>query len=91
MNSSIYKYELSVTDRQILMLPVRAEVLTVQMQRGKPCLWARVNPEHRQKETRIHIFGTGHEMPADIELEYISTFQMHDGDLVFHVFKELEK
>ena len=83
----IWKYQLNVIDEQQLFLPADAKILTVQTQRGTPCLWALVNEENTAKELRkIAIYGTGNPIPDDPG-EYIATFQMHGGDLVFHVFE----
>jgi len=81
----IYKYELAVLDHQQVSLPNGYEILTVQMQHGKPFLWAKVDPERSAYEVKIIIRGTGH-LFLDNDLKYISTFQMHGGDLVFHAF-----
>lgn len=42
-------------------------------------------------ERSIEIFGAGHEIPVDmgIERKYISTFQMSDGNYVFHAFERI--
>ena len=83
----IWKYQLNVIDEQQLFLPADAKILTVQTQRGTPCLWTLVNEENTAKELRkIAIYGTGNPLP-DNPGEYIGTFQMHGGDLVFHVFE----
>lgn len=83
----IWKFPLEVTDRQELRLPVASKILTVQTQRGVPCLWALVNEETAANSLRkIAIYGTGNPLP-DNPGEYIATFQMHGGDLVFHVFE----
>lgn len=90
MNKTIYKYPLAVTDFQEVLLPIGAEILTVQTQRETACMWALVNPSETQKEARsIEIFGTGHPIGYDmgISRKYISTFQMHSGQLVFHAFE----
>ena len=84
----IYKYTLAVTDLQTLALPERAKVLTVQTQAGLPQLWALVNEkasvaEHR----RFATYGTGNPMPDGNLGQYIGTYQLADGALVFHVFE----
>ncbi len=87
MRKTIYKYPLVVTDFQTVSLPVDAEILTVQTQGGNPCMWALVDPTQTEKEGRnIAIFGTGHPVNCDV-IRYISTFQLYDGELVFHVFE----
>jgi hypothetical protein len=84
----IYKYSLALTDTQFVELPLGAEILTVQMQGDRLCLWAMVNtlPEAIKKNRRIEIIGTGNPVPTG-DLKYISTFQMMDGGLIFHVFE----
>jgi hypothetical protein len=89
MSKIIYKYPLSVTDRQILHLPVGAEILTVQTQNEKPCLWAMVDPKRGTATRIIETFGTGYDITEDmgVERKYISTYQLHGGGLIFHVFE----
>ncbi len=82
---SIWKYELSVTDVQVIQMPEGAELLCVQNQRGVPCVWALVETSRPKIMREIHIFGTGR--PCDSFKEgYVGTFQLRNGDLVFHVF-----
>ena len=89
MEKTIWKYELEITDNQNILMPIGAEILTVQMQDGTPCLWALLNPEADIEKRYIEIFGTGHPVSCDLgsARKYISTFQMSNGELVFHVFE----
>lgn len=84
---TIFKYELQLTDVQTLRLPGYYQVLCVQVQNGKPCLWAAVDPSYPGRNKGIRIIGTGHQFSDYEDLEYISTFQLEDGALVFHVFE----
>ena len=89
MNKTIWKFELKTTDTQKLEMPVGAEILTVQAQNERPCLWALVDPTEK-KETRLFdIFGTGHPIHCDMSIgrRYIGTYQLNGGSLVFHVFE----
>ena len=54
---NVYKYELEITDEQIIRLPFAAEILTVQMQGGKCCLLALVDPRNEFDERTICIYG----------------------------------
>jgi len=83
---TIYKYEIETTDHQEIMLPQGAGILTVQTQDDLPCLWACVDTEAPIHPQEISIFGTGHLVPENIG-EYIGTYQLNNGRLVFHVFK----
>ena len=89
MKKSIWKFELEVTDKQEIKMPAGAEILTVQTQYGIPCLWAMVDTEKDLSERLIEIFGTGHRVPQDMGVmrEYIGTFQLRGGELVFHAFE----
>jgi len=83
----IYKYTLSITDEQTVELPLGAKILSIQTQGEMPQLWALVNDlQERKQSRRIRICGTGHQIP-DSPGEYLGTFQMHDGSLVFHAFE----
>lgn len=79
----IYKYPLTVTDNQTVPMPKGAEILTVQVQGGTPCLWAMVDLREPEEDRRILTYGTGH--IVDLEGRYIGTYQM--SALVFHVFE----
>lgn len=83
----IWKFPLAVTDRQIIEMPMGADILCVQMQRDSVCLWALVNPERDKAERIIDIYGTGHNMDDDYHGYHIGTFQLNGGALVFHVFE----
>ena len=84
--STIYKYPLE-PGRTQLQIPHGAQALTVQMQNGTPCLWAKVDPT-RPAELRIFdVYGTGNAMPDDPRMLYVATFQMEGGALVWHVFE----
>ena len=83
--ATIYKYQLKA-GRTALSMPQGAQVLTVQMQNGEACLWAKVNPSKPHEVRSFDLRGTGHTMPDDPRLTYVATFQMDDGALVWHVF-----
>lgn len=90
MTSEIWKFPLSAptADSVAIMMPVGAEVLCVQVQHGRPCIWARVNPDAVFFARRFCVFGTGHSIPPDDgRLRYVGTFQLEDGQLVFHLFE----
>jgi hypothetical protein len=45
-------------------------------------------PDAIKKNRRIEIIGTGNPVPIG-DLKYISTFQIMDGSLIFHVFENI--
>jgi hypothetical protein len=86
---TIYKYDVPLTDEFELDMPVGAEVISVQVQRGTPRLWAMVNadPETPRESRRFRLLGTGRAIPAEFQLaRFVGTFQMANGELVFHLF-----
>ena len=85
---NVYKYEIKISDEQTVELPFNAEILTIQMQRDKCCLWALVDPRNELEERTICIYGTGHPIQDGIRLKYISTFQIPHLGLVFHAFEK---
>lgn len=85
MTTAVWKYELKIVSEQKIEMPVMAKLLCVQVQNGAPQLWALVNPNAPMERRRILTLGTGH--PADGKPgEYVGTYQVEDGSLVFHVF-----
>jgi hypothetical protein len=83
---TIWKYEFTISDRIIIEMPKEAEILSVQMQHNKPCLWVLVDPNIEKEKRYFELSGTGHPVDMNIERWFIGTFQMADGDLVFHLW-----
>jgi hypothetical protein len=85
---TIWKYELEIKDEQEVMMPKGAEILIAQTQKKLLCIWALVDPLVSTLEIRyIGIYGTGNPMPDKERMQYISTFQLYDGTLIFHIFE----
>jgi len=80
----IFKYPLDIVGIQLVSMPVGAELLTVQMQQGVPCLWALVEDSAPKEDRVIYFRGTGHEAPDFKKDEHIATFQ--ERAFVWHVF-----
>lgn len=79
---TIYKYTLNNVG---IEMPIGAEILTVQIQNDKPCIWAMVDPEAEKKVRHFQVFGTGQPIP-EVSMKYIGTYQELGGSLVWHVF-----
>jgi hypothetical protein len=88
---TIWKSTLQFTDEQVIELPESYEILCIQTQFGRPCLWAKVNPKCYHVKLRLRTFGTGQEISEGLNLRYIGTYQINNGSLAFHVFEEIEK
>lgn len=83
---TIWKYPLLISDRVTLDMPMDAQVLTVQVQHDIACLWVLCDSNQSLVTRHFKVIGTGHPIPANI-MEYVGTFQIEEGALVFHVFE----
>ena len=81
----IWKWPLVIADEQYVQVPSGGKFLAVQTQYGLPQLWALVDDAEPTVRYRINVHGTGHPVSARAE-DYVGTFQLSNGDLVFHVF-----
>ncbi len=88
---TIHKYPIPIADEFALEIPHRAKVLCVQVQRDEPFIWALVDDATSLKSTYTFLLrGTGHNC-EDIHINresYIGTFQLHGGNIVFHLFSK---
>lgn len=86
--NTVHKFPLAVQDMQDVAMPRGALILAVQTQRERLCLWALVDDaEARTESRRFRIAGTGHRIESALHHHYVGTFQLDDGNLVFHVFE----
>lgn len=85
---TVWKYRVPLGDGDVfeIMIPAHADALTVQMQDGKPQMWALVDPNLPTWPYRFRIAGTGHPIEERIK-KYVGSFQLYAGALVFHIFE----
>lgn len=89
---TIYKYPIKIADKQSFPMPVGANILTLQTQNGNPFIWAMIDTEVPTEEVSIRVYGTSYPISESSNLEYIGTFHaMYGRNLVFHVFKEIQR
>jgi len=81
----IYKYPVPIDDKFVIQMPSGAFILTVQMQKSEPQIWALVDPDKPLTNKTFYLYGTGMEVKPD--LVYVGTFQMLGGSLVYHLFE----
>lgn len=87
---TIWKYELNICDRQTIEVPASARMLTLQTQGDSPRIWALVDTEEKESVRReFHTFLTGGILPESDNLEYIGTYQILGGSLIYHVFEKI--
>lgn len=90
----ILKYSLSVTGIQKVEIGRNAKILSIQVQKGIPCIWFLQSDGDDIIERTIETIGTGHYLHETkekiaTERRFIGTYQLHGGDLVFHAFEIL--
>lgn len=89
MKKVIYKYRLNCYPTQ-QYLPVGAKFLCIQNQNETPQMWFIVDPKEQETEQRNFVTRpTGAMFYTNQSTDYLGTFQLDNGRLVFHVFELL--
>lgn len=86
MSHRIWKYWLDVAEEQDLVVPLGAQPLTVQLQQGRPMLWAVVAPDASRAPTLTIFCRSTNQAMTGREGQHLGTVQMPDGDGVYHYF-----
>jgi 3-polyprenyl-4-hydroxybenzoate decarboxylase len=85
----IWKIQLKKERTQLVKMPQISEIMDIQMQGGNPVMWFLTNPESKEIEVKINMYGTGWETHERASKdEYLSTVQ--DGKFVWHFFMNYE-
>ena len=72
----------------VIEMPDYAQFLTCDVQKNVPYMWVLTNPEDPHIEKRFYVYATGFsEIRNDVR--YLATFQIDDGDYVFHLFEPI--
>lgn len=83
---TIWKFPVFGPLRYTTLMPIGAEILSVQRQGDAVQMWALVDPKAEGEPRTFQSFGTGHPVPDDI-LKHLGTVQFDGGELIFHVFE----
>lgn len=83
----IYKYPLAICDMQEVHTHHRARLLCVDLQVGRPQIWAEVDTTAPTASLSVYVVGTGNPIP-DEATTYVDSFQMYEGALVWHVYAD---
>lgn len=78
-------------DEQIIHMPSNYIFLRFEVQKTIPCIWAMVDVKSEMIYRKFRTYPTGVEVGYDNYvgiLPYVGSYQMADGNLVFHVFEE---
>jgi hypothetical protein len=84
---TIWKYILEPKKTNNIQLPISAEILSVQNQNEKICIWVKLETDALKINRMFAVLGTGWEVESDYDLWFIGTVQLNHGILVFHVFE----
>ena len=89
---TIYKYHIPILSEFQLRLPKDAVILAFQTQNGTPTIWAIIDTSSVEEERSFMLFGTGHPVPAEANLQYIGTTQqgLDPLSLVWHLFEKVK-
>lgn len=85
----IWKFVLEIVDKQEVMMPAGAELLSVANQNSSLCLWALVNPLKEYQKRHIEVIGTGNRIPQQepgVNRRFLGTAVI--DPFVWHVFEE---
>lgn len=70
----------------MVVMPTVNKPRKIMVQDNVPTMWAEVDPATPPKVVYFDTFGTGHSIPDDKSLEYVDSYMLMDGALVFHVY-----
>ena len=87
---SVWKFPITSPGKVVIAMPKGSKVLCVQVQHGVPCIWALCDTDAKKKDRTFYAYSTG-DVHGSNKCEYIGTFQFNAGNLVYHVFEEMEK
>lgn len=89
MTMVVRQYPLSPSRLHFVEMPAGAQVFTVRMHGGVPCLWAQVDEnEARIQRRTFFIYKTDEEM-VDSPMAYVGTFRVHGAYDASHVFEKV--
>jgi hypothetical protein len=85
---TIWKFPLRPSDKFTIDMPEGATILLIDAQQNIPCIWALVNPKAAVKPRQFRLYGTGSPIEGKLG-SHVGSFQMHNGQLVWHVFEDI--
>lgn len=84
----IFKYQLSIDYRQSIKIPKNGIIRKLGIQKDTACLWVEVDTTNDLEDRIFLIFSTG-QIIRDENINYIDSFTLYKGELVFHVYEQL--
>ena len=88
----VLKYEIEIGDYFEIEMPNGAQILKAECQHNIPYLWVLADLERLSVKKTFRFAGTGHPINhRKDELQFVSTFQMEKGNLIFHIFEVIKQ
>ena len=86
MARQIWKYPIQTVGEQELEISPGATILDIQLQDGDPYMWIIIDTEKKVEKRILRIYGTGHTLDDNANINnYLGTYQTKNG-FVWHVF-----
>lgn len=86
---TIWKFPVPIMDEFTLTMPENSEILCVKAKGLCDSeMWAIVETDAPLEDITFYVRGTGHDIQDLKKSQYIGTFWLQNGALVFHLFKE---
>jgi hypothetical protein len=84
----VWKYHLT-PDSLTKEIPAGGIIRHVDEQFEQICVWVEVDPDQPQENRFFEVYGTGHDIPEDMDAEriYLGSVKLHKGTLVFHIYE----
>ena len=83
-NLKVFKYNLPTSDG-VIKVPMNINITSCQLQYGKPCIWAEVDPnEERTVDLSIKYAVTGADVPDGHQ--HLGTFLTNNDNFVLHAY-----
>jgi hypothetical protein len=85
----IYKYILTEVKTQLVKMPLKSEIIDIQIQDGNIVMWAIIDPQTEDIEVKINMYGTGEEIcDSNLKEQYLATVKSYG--YVWHFFMAYE-
>lgn len=89
----IYKFPLSILEKQVIRLHINAKIIRVEDVEGLPFLWAICDTEAELENRYLCFYKTGMIIDRDLDdLEYLGLIRLHIiQELGLYCFEEISK
>ncbi len=83
---TIWKQTLELKKEQIIEIPFDSKFLVAKLQNNQITIWFHCYSENKLEERTILIYGTGHEVLKESEMDYLGT--IIQDSFIWHIFEK---